>query len=275
MILPGRNLFKRREVRTVLGEYIGKSLENREILLMTHIVVGYPSLKASYELVKAMVASGVSLIELQIPFSEPIADGPVIMKANQEALNGGITPEIALQFAERVANEFSVPFIIMSYVNIPFVYDIDRFSKRLGDIGIPGVIIPDLPLEESSGFIDSLTTHKVELIPLIAPTTSVERIKAIAHGSDAFLYCISRKGVTGQSTEFSESLSVYLRRVRGVTALPIAVGFGIASTNDVDALRGFAEIAVVGSQVLRIYDSSGVNGVGEFLRGLGGTRAQI
>lgn len=252
----------------MLAEYIGKSRESREILLMTHIVVGYPSLEASYELIKVMVASGVSLIELQIPFSEPIADGPVIMKANQDALNGGITPEIALQFAERVAKEFSIPFIIMSYVNIPFVYDIDRFSKRLGDIGIQGIIIPDLPLEESGEFKDSLTFHNVELIPLIAPTTRVERIKAIAHGSNGFLYCVSRKGVTGQNTEFSDSLSEYLRRVRGMTGLPLAVGFGITNRSDVESLRGAVEIAVVGSQVLRVYDSSGVEGVGEFLREL-------
>lgn len=253
----------------MLAEYIRESLKKREILLMTHIVVGYPSLEASYEMVKVMVESGVSLIELQIPFSEPIADGPVIMKANQEALSRGVTPEIALQFAERVAREFSLPFIIMTYVNIPFVYDLERFSKRLGEIGIRGVIIPDLPLEESDEFRNALTGHRVELVPLIAPTTSVERIRAIAHGSDGFLYCVSRKGVTGQNTEFSDSLSEYLKRVRSATGLPFAVGFGIKESNDVDSLRGFAEIAVVGSQVLRVYEKSGVHGVGEFIRYLG------
>jgi len=253
----------------VLVKYIRESLKSREILLMTHIVVGYPSLEASYDLIKVMVAAGVSLIELQIPFSEPIADGPVIMKANQGALDGGVTPESALQFAERVVKEFSLPFIIMSYMNIPFVYEIDRFSRRLGDIGVRGVIIPDLPLEESGEFKDSLTNHRVELVPLIAPTTSVERIRAISHGSGGFLYCVSRKGVTGQNTEFSDSLSEYLTRVRGATTLPLAVGFGIKDRNDVDALRGAAEIAVVGSQVLRVYESSGVGGVGDFIRGLG------
>ncbi len=253
----------------MLAEYIRESLKGREILLMTHIVVGYPSLEASYDLIKVMAAAGVSLIELQVPFSEPIADGPVIMKANQEALHGGVTPEIALSFAERVAKEFSLPFIIMSYVNIPFVYGIERFGQRLAEIGVRGVIIPDLPLEESAEIKDSLTFHKVELVPLIAPTTSVERIRTIAHGSEAFLYCVSRKGVTGQNTEFSDSLSEYLRRVRGATTLPLAVGFGIKDRNDVDSLRGVAEIAVVGSQVLRVYESSGIDGVNDFIRGLG------
>jgi tryptophan synthase alpha chain len=252
----------------VLGDYIGESLKGREILLMTHIVVGYPSLEASYDLIKVMAASGVSFVELQIPFSEPIADGPVIMKANQDALDAGVTPEIALQFAERVSKDFALQFIIMSYVNVPFVYGIEQFSRRLEEIGIRGIIIPDLPLEESVDFKDSLTSHKIELVPLIAPTTSVERIRAIAHRSEGFLYCVSRKGVTGQNTEFSASLSEYLSRVRKVTTLPLAVGFGIKDRNDVDSLRGFAEIAVVGSQVLRVFESSGVDGVGDFLRGL-------
>ena len=268
MILPGRSLLSKRGGHTVLADYIRETLKGREILLMTHIVVGYPSLQASYNLIKVMAASGVAMIELQIPFSEPIADGPVIMKANQSALEGGVTPEIALQFAERVSKEFGLPFIIMSYLNIPFVYGLKKFSNRLEEIGVRGVIIPDLPLEESDDFKESLKSHKVELVPLIAPTTSVERIGAIAKGSDGFLYCVSRKGVTGQNTEFSASLGEYLRRVRAVTKLPIAVGFGIKDRNDVDSLRGFAEIAVVGSQVLRVYESSGGDGVGDFLAGL-------
>jgi tryptophan synthase alpha chain len=254
----------------VLTEYIRDCLKNSEknILIMTHIVVGYPSLEDSYELVREMVAAGVHLIELQIPFSEPIADGPVIMRANQEALERHVNCEDVLEFAERVGREFDIAFIIMTYLNIPFVYGFDKFASRLKQAGIKGVIVPDLPIEEDLEFRACLESKNISLIPLVAPTTSRDRIEQIVNNRSGFVYCVARKGVTGAETDFSGQIADYLQQVGSCTDLPRAVGFGIKDRCDVEGLIGQAEIAVIGSQSLRVFDKEGTSGVARFLREL-------
>ena len=252
----------------MLEQYLRKQRENKDILLMTHIVIGYPSLEASYEIVRAMVAAGVDLMELQIPFSEPIADGPVILKANQEALAKGITVQQCLDFGRQVAREFPVPFLFMTYYNILFKYSLQRFAGTMADMGLRGAIVPDLPPEEGEDYLQAMSEKRLAPIFIFAPTTTEARMRLIARHASGFVYCVARKGVTGQQTSFSTELDQYLSRCRKATDLPLALGFGVKDKSDVDYLTGKVDIAVIGTQTIRIVEEQGVADVGEFIRGL-------
>jgi tryptophan synthase alpha chain len=159
----------------VLESYLRKKLDEKEILLMTHIVLGYPSFHDSLRLIEAMVASGVDLMELQIPFSEPTADGPVIVHANQKALQAGATVADCLNLAETAAGNFDIPFLLMSYYNIPFRYGVDRFVSAMSHGGLRGAIIPDLPPEEGRAYLDAMHAHNLAPILIFSPTTSLDR----------------------------------------------------------------------------------------------------
>jgi tryptophan synthase alpha chain len=252
----------------VLESYIKKRLEKKDILLMTHIVLGYPSLDDSYRVIEAMVKAGVDLMELQIPFSEPTADGPVITRANQEALNKGITVEQCLDIAERITGSFNIPFLFMTYYNIPFKYGIDQFVLAMSERGIRGAIIPDLPPEEGNDYLDIMYKHGLDPVLIFSPTTSLERMRYIASSARGFIYCVARKGVTGRDTDLSAELASYLDRCREATTLPVAVGFGIREKADLDFLKGKADIAVIGTQSIRIMEEKGITAVGEFIRNL-------
>ncbi len=252
----------------VLESYLRKRLDEKEILLMTHIVVGYPSFDDSLRLIEAMVASGVDLMELQIPFSEPTADGPVIVHANQQALQGGATVKDCLNLAETAARNFDIPFLIMSYYNIPFRYGVDRFVTAMSHGGLRGAIIPDLPPEEGRAYLNAMHAHNLAPILIFSPTTSLDRMKIIAASGSGFIYCVARKGVTGETTDFSEESARYLRRCRRSTSLPLALGFGIKEKSDVDFLKGKADIAVVGTQNIRVMEQKGITAVGDFIRRL-------
>jgi tryptophan synthase alpha chain len=247
---------------------IREQLEQKEILLMTHIVVGYPSLEESYRIVQAMVEAGVDLMELQIPFSEPIADGPVILRANQEALATGISVEQCLDFAERVSREFDIPFLVMTYYNILFKYGVERFAAAMAQRGLKGAIVPDLPPEEAGDYLRAMAANQLDPIFIFAPNSTEQRLQLIAEHAGGFVYCVARKGVTGAQTDFSRDLDAYLGRCRAATELPLALGFGVSSREDVDFLKGKADIAVVGSQAIRVLDSEGVEGLGTFIRSL-------
>jgi tryptophan synthase alpha chain len=252
----------------MLETTIRAQAKSKDILLMTHIVIGYPSLEDSYQLVKTMVEAGVELMELQIPFSEPIADGPVILRANQEALATGITVEQCLDFAERVAREFNIPFLFMTYYNILFKYGVAKFATAMAERGLKGAIVPDLPPEEAGEYLRAMAANGLDPIFIFAPNSPDYRLKLIAENAGGFVYCVARKGVTGAHTEFSRDLDAYLDRCRAATALPLALGFGVSSKEDVEFLKGKADIAVVGSQAIRVFDRDGVEAVGTFLKGL-------
>ena len=147
------------DARGGLASYIRNRLKHKKILLMTHIVMGYPSFEESYQIVRQMVEAGVDLMELQIPFSEPMADGPVILRANQQAIEEGSTVEKCLAFAKKVAGEFDIPFLFMSYANILYKYGMDRFAKEMAQRGLTGAIVPDLPPEESRDYLAAMTAH--------------------------------------------------------------------------------------------------------------------
>ncbi len=252
----------------MLETYLKERVRERGILLMTHIVVGYPSMEDSFQMVQTMVDAGVDLMELQIPFSEPIADGPVILRANQEALASGVTVKMCLDFASDVARSFPIPFLFMSYYNILFKYGVEPFAVAMAQRALKGAIVPDLPPEEADEYLRSMQANGLCPIFIFSPTTTDERMRAIAAHGRGFIYCVARKGVTGLDTDFTDRLQEYLTRCRRATDLPLALGFGVKDREDVEFLRGKADIAVIGTQTIRCMNEAGVGAVGEFIRGL-------
>ncbi len=249
----------------MLENYIRNQLKKKDILLMTHIVLGYPSFEDSLKIVETMVEAGVDMIELQIPFSEPIADGPVILHANQIALKNGATLKKSFDIAGQIANRFDIPFLFMSYYNILFKYTEKRFISKMKDLGLKGMIVPDLPPEEAGGYINIMKQHHLDPIFIYSPTTPEARMKKINSVASGFIYCVARKGVTGADTQFSKTLTNYIHLCRKSTNLPLAVGFGIKNKEDINFLKGKVDIAVIGSQTIRIIDQNGINGLSKFI----------
>jgi tryptophan synthase alpha chain len=240
----------------------------KEILLMTHLVLGYPSLEVNREVIRQMVGSGVDLIEMQIPFSEPVADGPVISRACQEAIAGGVTVRQCLDFAAEVTAEHSIPFLFMTYFNIIYKYGQEAFFERAKSMGIRGIIVPDLPPEEGSSYLETAAAYGIAPIQIFAPTSTDERMRELAAAAEGFVYCVARRGVTGDRTSFGGEFDDYLRRCRKATNLPLAVGFGIQGREDVAALDGKADIAVIGTRTIRLVEEEGPGAVGPFISSL-------
>jgi tryptophan synthase alpha chain len=259
---------KQKRSNPVLKSYLTKRLNEKDILLMTHIVLGYPTFDDNIRVIETMVTAGADLMELQIPCSRPAADGPVITHANQQALKNGATVKNCLNLAETAARTFDIPFLLMSYYNIPFRYGVDRFVKALSYGGLRGAIIPDLPPEEGRAYLGAMHAYKLAPILIFSPTTALDRMRTIAAFGSGFIYCAARKGVTGERTDFSEELAKYLQRCRKSTPLPLALGFGIKEKSDIDFLKGKADIAVIGSQTIRVMEQKGIASVGDFIRRL-------
>jgi tryptophan synthase alpha chain len=252
----------------MLESYIHSRLKEKKILLMTHIVIGYPTLEDSLEIVRTMVDAGVDLMELQIPFSEPIADGPVILKANQDALASGVTVPQCLEFGQKVAGRFPIPFLYMTYYNILFKYGVDRFAGHMQAAGLRGAIVPDLPPEEAGDYLAAMKRNQLSPIFIFSPTSTEARMQTIANVADGFVYCVARKGVTGDQTRFSRQMDDYLGACRQATGLPLALGFGVKDREDIKFLEGKADIAVIGTQAIRVFEREGVEALGTFIRGL-------
>ncbi len=252
-----------------LEKELKKRLESKPILLMTHLVLGYPSLAVNREVIRQMAASGVDCIELQIPFSEPIADGPVILKASQQSLDNGISVEECFRFGQEVAVAFpSVRFLFMTYYNIVFKYGEAAFLQRTFDIGFCGTIVPDLPPEEGQTYLERSKDLGLAPILFFTPTSTDERMREVAAQGAGFVYCVARRGVTGQQTAFDDTLNTYLARCRQATDLPLAVGFGISNREDVALLTGTADMAVIGTATIKLVDAQGPGAVGPFIAGL-------
>jgi len=252
----------------MLEAYLKEKLEKKDLLLMTHIVLGYPSFDDSLRIIESMVEAGVDLMELQIPFSEPIADGPVILKANQKALSAGATVQKCFDLAKEAAGTFPIPFLFMSYYNILYQYGINAFAEAAAESGLRGAIVPDLPPEEGKDYLIAMDRNELSPIFIFSPNTPVERMTYIASVGRGFIYCVARKGVTGAGTDFSNQLSEYLGLCRQATDLPLALGFGVKEKKDMEFLKGKADIAVIGTQTVRLIDTEGIEAVGPFIRNL-------
>lgn len=254
-----------------LEQTIRKKKADKEILLMTHIVLGYPSFETNREVIREMVENGVDCIEMQIPFTEPMADGPVILKANQDSIAGGTTIEDCLNFGAEMCAAYDIPFLYMTYYNVIFKYGEDLFLDKARDIGIQGLILPDLPPEEGERFLKSAKKHGIAPVMIFSPTSTNERMKELADFSGGFVYCSARKGVTGKHTSLDADFSDYLERCRQATDLPLAVGFGIQNRGDIKSLINIADMGVIGSQTIKLVDEQGSSAVGPFMRELLGT----
>ena len=254
-----------------LEQAIRKQKADKEILLMTHIVLGYPSFKTNREVIREMVENGVNCIEMQIPFSEPMADGPVILKANQDSLAGGTTIEECLDFGAEMCATYDIPFLYMTYYNIIYKYGENSFLDKARDAGIQGLILPDLPPEEGTRFLQSAKERGIAPIMIFSPTSTDKRMKELAGFSGGFIYCAARKGVTGKHTALNSDFTAYLNRCRQATNLPLAVGFGIQNRGDIESLIDVADIGVIGSRTINLVDEQGSSAVGPFMRELLGS----
>jgi tryptophan synthase alpha subunit len=222
---------------------------------MTHVVLGYPSLDESIEIVLAMAQAGASMIELQIPFSDPMADGPTIMRANEDALAAGVTPADCMKALQTIRSETEVPLFFMSYFNILLNYKgqgVESFCKDAAAAGADGLIVPDVPPEEDAdGYWTYSEANNLFAVPLVSPLTNEHRFAEVARrAKNGFVYCVSTTGTTGARQALPEDLAQYLRRVKERLNLPLAVGFGISSPQQVKSLSGHAEIAIVGSAMI-------------------------
>lgn len=254
---------------TTLQADLQARLQKKPILLMTHLVLGYPSLEINREVIAQMAKNGVDCIELQIPFSEPMADGPVILKANQDSLAKGIKVEDCLQFAAEMAKEFpQVHFLFMTYYNILFKYGEDTFISRAAEIGMKGFIVPDLPPEEGENYLQQCRNNNMAAIMFFTPTSTEQRMEEIAGKGGGFIYCVARRGVTGKQTSMDENLAAYLKRCKTASKLPLAVGFGVSTREDVAVLEGKADMAVIGTATIKLIDEKGATAVGPFIKGL-------
>nr|CRH07929.1 Tryptophan synthase alpha chain [Candidatus Magnetococcus massalia] len=251
-----------------LEQHIQTALKERGILLMSHIILGYPSLEENRKVIEAMVASGVDLMELQIPFSEPIADGPVIARANQSALDGGFKVEAGMQLIAEITAQHDIPFLIMTYTNILYAYGYEKFMQRASAAGIKGLIIPDLPFQEAGEVMRLCRQAGMAWVQLMTPTSTDERLAEIGTEAEGFVYCVARRGVTGANTEFDDTVGTFIKRCKKATAVPLAVGFGVKSPEDVAYLKDKSEVAVVGSAALAVHEKEGAAAVGDFFRNL-------
>ena len=252
----------------LLEQQLRERLTDKKILLMTHIVLGYPSLEVNREVIAQMAAGGVDCIEMQIPFSEPMADGPVILKANQDSIAAGTTVADCLAFGAEVAGKYDIPFLFMTYYNIVFKYGEERFFQDCRAAGIKGLIIPDLPPEMGGDFFRLAREYQVAPVLIFAPTSTDARMAELNRSAAGFIYCVARRGVTGKRSEFGDDFTTYLARCRAATELPLAVGFGIRSREDIAAIAGKADMAVIGSETIRLVDQEGPQTVGPFIAGL-------
>lgn len=220
------------------------------------ITCGDPDLETTAHTVRAMEQSGADLIELGIPFSDPTAEGPVIQAANERALAGGVTTDKIFDMVRDMRKDVQVPMVFMTYANVVFSYGADKFISTCREIGIEGLILPDLPYEEKGEFLPICEEYGVDLISLVAPT-SEDRIAMIARDAQGFLYVVSSMGVTGTRTEITTDLGPMIDVIRANTRIPCAIGFGISSPDQARKMASLADGAIVGSAIIKIMKEHG------------------
>jgi tryptophan synthase alpha chain len=237
-------------LKTRIYERFKALREASELGIVAYITAGDPSLDATLKFVLALAEAGADVIELGVPFSDPLADGPTIQRASERALKSGTTLAGVIDLVRRIRQSSQVPLVLFSYYNPILQMGLETFSSAAAAAGADGVLATDLTPEESEDYRRILAAHHLDTIFLGAPTSTDERLAKIAACSSGFLYLISRTGVTGAKDVLPDDLPALLRRARGVTQLPIAVGFGISLPGHVSVLGGLADAAVVGSALV-------------------------
>ncbi|MBS6547232.1 MAG: tryptophan synthase subunit alpha [Butyricicoccus pullicaecorum] len=234
---------------------IKKAFENGKAFI-AFLTCGDPDLETTAAAVRAAAANGADLIELGIPFSDPTAEGPVIQNANLRALRGGITTDRIFGFVKELRRDVSIPMVFMTYANVVFSYGAERFLAACQEVGVDGLILPDLPYEEKEEFLPFCRRHGVDLISLIAPT-SANRIARIAKDAEGFLYIVSSLGVTGTRSEIKTDLASIVKVVREHTGIPCAIGFGISTPEQAKKMADIADGAIVGSAIVKLLEKYG------------------
>ncbi len=240
-----------------------------------YITAGDPDLQATYDVVLTLEEAGADLIELGVPFSDPIADGPVIQRATERALSKGTSLGQIIELVERIRRSSDIPLLLMSYYNPLLNHGLEQLSRDGSAAGLDGILASDLTVEESDRFVEVMDSAGLNTIFLVAPTSSAKRVKRIARVSTGFLYAVSRTGVTGETQKLSGELVKFIRFLKTHTDTPVAVGFGISTPEQVRAVWGEADGAIVGSAIVReierkMGEEDMPQAVGDFVRRLRG-----
>lgn len=245
---------------------IKSAFENGKAFI-AFITCGDPDLETTASVVREAAKNGADLIELGIPFSDPTAEGPVIQGANLRALAGGVTTDKIFELVRDLRKDVAIPMVFMTYANVVFSYGAERFISTCRDIGIDGLILPDLPFEEKDEFLPICREYGVDLISLIAPT-SENRISMIAKEAEGFIYIVSSLGVTGMRSEITTDLRSIVEVIRKNTAIPCAIGFGISTPEQAKKMAGISDGAIVGSAIIKLLEKYGKDApkyVGEYI----------
>lgn len=241
--------------------------------LVTYVTAGDPTPAISCEVLRAIAAAGADVLEVGVPFSDPIADGPVIQRATERAMAAGGNLTVTLDMIASVRGDIPQPIVLFTYVNPVFQMGIDAFVARAAEAGVDGVLLLDLPIEESADICTRLAARGIDQIFLISPTTTMARVAAAAQLGRGFLYVISRLGVTGARDQVAQSAAPLVARIRAITTLPIAVGFGLSRPEHLAEVSAYADAAVVGSALVTVIGEAGVAAperAGAFVRWLRG-----
>ncbi len=237
--------------------------------LIAYVTVGYPSIEATLKVVPLLVRNGCDIVELGIPFSDPLADGVTIQKASFCALGNGVTPQLCLDVAKELSQQVTTPLVFMTYYNPIFSYGLEKFCIQCARSSVDGLIIPDLPPDEGSELETISQRQNLDLIYLLAPTSSQERIRLVAERSRGFIYLVSVTGVTGVRVALPADLEQFVARVRKVAAQPLCVGFGISTPEQARHVAGIADGVIVGSRILQLMEADdSFTSVGNFVHGL-------
>lgn len=248
---------------------IFKAFEHKKAFI-PFITCGYPNLETTKKIIYSMVENGADLIELGIPFSDPTAEGSVIQEANYEALKGGVTTDKIFEFVADIRKDITIPLVFMTYANVVFSYGAQRFIKKAHEVGVDGLILPDVPFEEKAEFDEITSQYDIDLISLIAPT-SADRIAMIAKEAKGFIYVVSSLGVTGVRKEITTDIGAMVELVRENTTVPCAVGFGISTPEQAAKMAKVSDGAIVGSAIIRLigqYGEESPKYIGEYVKSM-------
>jgi len=222
--------------------------------LIPYITVGYPNTATTMKVVSLLASSGCDIIELGIPFSDPLADGATIQRASYEALRQGVTPHLCLEVAQELRRQVEIPLVFMTYYNPVLKFGLDQFCSKCAEVGIDGLIIPDLPPEEGQELEKSTRSQGLDLIYLLSPASTEERIRLVVGKASGFIYLVSLTGVTGARDELPEELEGFVSRVRKRTEKPLCIGFGVSTPEQARRIARVADGVIVGSRIIQLLD---------------------
>lgn len=225
--------------------------------LIPFLVAGDPDLATTAQAIEVLTAAGADLLELGVPFSDPIADGPINQRAAQRALAGGVTISAVLDLVRQLRGRHDLPVVLLSYYNPILQYGLPRFCKDAGASGVDGLVIPDLPADEGDELVTAARAVGLDTIFLLAPTSTTERIRLVAERASGFIYCVSITGVTGVREALAGDLAAFVQRIRAATTLPICVGFGVSTPEQAKHVAEIADGVIVGSALVSVLESSG------------------